>query len=156
MDSEEGAMSLPFRLAVSMLVVSLALPICMQSISDGERAVSRRVALLTAQEISRLAEELSSRPVGESRVMEVADDLRSMDFSILIVAGSTLGEDNFPILCCSDGTGWSIVMQVYFPPTIIGFCSFDFMPCTIDCNTGDLVISHGMHSLGEIIQLGAT
>ena len=154
MDSEEGVMSLPFRLAISMLIVSLALPICLQSISDGEREVSHRLARQAAQEISRIAEELSSKPVGESRMFEVSDDLRSMGSGISIVAGSLLGEDSFSSIRCTDATGWAVVVFVQLSPQIVGFCSFDLMPLTIDRNTGDILISHGRHACGEIIQLG--
>lgn len=154
MDSEEGVMSLPFRLAVSMLIVSLALPMCLQSLSDGERDVSHRLARQAAQEISRIAEELSSKPVGESRVFEVGDELSSMGTGISIVAGAFLGEESFSSIRCTDATGWAVVVPVQLSPRIAGFCSFDFMPLTIDHNTGDIIISHGRHAGGEIIQLG--
>jgi len=152
--SEDAVMSLPLRLAISMLVVSIALPLCLQSLSDGGRELSRRAAMETAEEISRIAEELSSKPVGESRVLPVAAELRSVGPAVSIIVGSLLGEEGFASIRCTDATGWEVVMSVDLSPEIVGFCSYDLMPLTIGCDSGDILISHGRHPIGEVIQLG--
>lgn len=155
MDSEDGVMSLPFRLAISMLVVAIALPMCMQSLSDSGREVSRRAAVEAAREIAQVAEQISSRPVGESRVLWPGDDLSSVGPDISIVIGSLLGEASFAVIHCTDSTGWNVTVPVNLSPQIVGFCSFDLMPMTIGCDSGNLLISHCQHPIGELIQLGA-
>jgi len=38
-------------------------------------------------------------------------------------------------------------------PQIVGFCSFDLMPLTIERDTGDIVMSHCRQPGGEIIMM---
>jgi len=147
-------LSLPFRIAVSMLVVSLAIPLCVQSLCDGNMEVSRRVATEIAQEISNTARELSLRPVGESRLMSIGDCLSQLDPGMSVVVGSLLGEDNYSIIRCSDGRGWSRVVSVDLSPLVKGFCSPGSIPLTIGRDSGDLLISHSRNQIGEIIQIG--
>jgi hypothetical protein len=152
--SKEGVLSLPLRLAVSMLVVSLALPICIQSISDGRRELSRTSCMELSEEIARMAEEVSSKPVGESRIIELDVIEWTEGKSIRITVGCILGENNFSVIRCTDDAGWSRLVQVDLSPSIVGLCSFDLRPFTISGQLGDLVISHVRHSCGEIVQVG--
>lgn len=147
-------LSLPFRIVISMLVVSLAIPMCVQSITDGNQDISRKVAVEIAQEISNTAREISFRPVGESRLISLGDYLSQLDSSISVVIGSLLGEDNFSFIRCSDGRGWSRIVLVDLPPLVRGFCSADSSPLTIGKDSGDLLISHMRNQIGEIIQIG--
>lgn len=151
---EDAVTSLPLRLAVSMLVVSIAVPICMQSLSDGEREISHRSAMEIAQEISGIAEELSSKPVGESRILHIGDDLRAIGPVVSILVGSLLGNESYASIQCIDASGWRMVIAVELSPVIVGLCSFDCMPLTIGCDSGNLLISHVNHAAGEIIQAG--
>lgn len=152
--SEEGVISLPLRLAVSMLIVSLALPVCIQSLSDGERELARDAAVRMSEEISRAAEEVSSKPVGESRLITFRDFADMGRYSISLTAGSFLGEEDFSRIRCDDATGWAILIQVDLSPIIVGFCSFDLRPFSLGACSGDILISHGKHPCGEIIQVG--
>jgi hypothetical protein len=147
-------LSLPFRIAVSMLVVSLAIPICVQSLCDGDLDISRKVATQIAQEISNTAREISLRPVGESRLMSLGDYLSQLDPGISLVIGSLLGEGNYSIIRCSDGRGWSRIVPVDLPPLVKGFCSSDSAALTIGRDSGNLLISHSRNQIGEIIQIG--
>jgi len=154
LDSEEGVMSLPLRLAVSMIVVSLALPLCLQSISDGGRELSRTAAMRVSEEISRAAGEVSSKPVGESRVIRTGEDIRALGQSVTIIVGRLLGEGGFDSIRCADSYGWTRLVRVDLSPEIVGFCSFDLQPVIIGAGSGDILISHGRHPCGDIVQIG--
>lgn len=154
MRSEEGVLSLPLRLAVSMLVVSLALPLCLQSLSDGGRELARAAAVRISEEISKVAEEVSYRPLGESRVLRIAEEMRTLGKSISIVAGNLLGEENYSSVICSDPSGWQHIAPVDLPPVIVGFCSFEMQLFEIGAVPGDILISHRSHPCGEIVQMG--
>jgi hypothetical protein len=151
--SEEGILSLPFRLAISMLVVAIALPICMKSLTDGKVELSRNAAVDIADHLSKLISEVSSRPFGESRVLRIAENLRSIDPGTSIEVGDFLGGRNFSAIRCSDATGWYKVLQITLPNNIDGVCSSFYLPVVIGPGSGDIAVAHRGSQFEDIIML---
>jgi len=151
--SEEGVLSLPFRLAISMLVVAIALPICMKSLTDGNAELSRNAAVDIADDLAKVISEVSSRPFGESRVLRIEENLRSIGPGISIEVGDFLGGRNFSAIRCSDDTGWSKILQIALPNNIDGVCSSCYLPVVIDSGSGDIAVAHRGSQFEDIIVL---
>ena len=151
--SEEGVLSLPFRLAISMLVVAIALPICMKSLTDGNAELSRNAAVDIADNLAKTISEMSSRPIGESRVLRIEEDLRLIGQGTSIEVGDFLGGRNFSAIHCSDATGWSKILQIVLPNDIDGVCSSCYLPVVIGPYSGDIAISHRGSQFEDIIVL---
>lgn len=153
MISEEGVLSLPFRLAISMLVVAIALPICMKSLSDGNAELSRNVAVDIADDLAEVISEVSSRPFDESRLLRIGESLTSMSPGTSIQVGDFLGGRNFSAIRCSDATGWSRVVQIVLPINIDGVCSSCYLPVSIGPCSGDFTVAHRGSQFEDIIVL---
>jgi hypothetical protein len=151
--SEEGVLSLPFRLAISMLVVAIALPICMKSLTDGNAELSRNAAVDIAEDLAKAISEVSSRPIGESRVLRIEEDLRLIGSGTSIEVGDFLGGRNFSAIRCSDAMGWSNILQIVLPNGIDGVCSPRYLPVLIGPCSGDIAISHRGSQFEDIIVL---
>ena len=153
MISEEGVLSLPFRLAVSMLVVAIALPICMKSLTDGNAELSRNAAVDIADDLSKMISKVSSRPIGESRVLRIEENLRLIGPGTSIEVGDFLGGRNFSVIRCSDATGWSKILQIVLPISIDGVCSSCYLPVVIGPGSGDIAVAHRGSQFEDIIVL---
>lgn len=153
MISEEGVLSLPFRLAISMLVVAIALPICMKSFTDGNAELSRNAAVDIANDIAKAISEVSSRPFGESRVLRIEENLRSIGQGTSIEVGDFLGGRNFSAIRCSDATGWSKILRIVLPINIDGVCSSSYLPVIIGPGSGDIAVAHRGSQFEDIIVL---
>lgn len=153
MISEEAVLSLPFRLTISMLVVAIALPMCMKSLEDGGSELSRNAAVDIAGDLSRAISEVSSRPIGESRILRIEERLRLFDPGTSIEVGDFPGGRNFSTIRCSDTTGWFRILHIILPTDIDGVCSPYFVPVTIEPDFGDIAISHGGTQSENIILL---
>lgn len=155
MVSDEGVLSLPFRLAISMLVVAIALPICVKSLTDGNAELSRDAAVDIAGDLAKTISEVSSRPVGESRALKIRENLRLLEPGTSIEVGDFLGGRNFSFIKCSDASGWSRISQIALPIKIDGVCSSDYLPVIIGPDSGDFAIVHRGFPIEDIIVLEA-
>lgn len=153
MISEEGVLSLPFRLAISMLVIAIAMPICMKSLADGGAEISRNAALDIAGDIARAISEVSSRPIGESRVLRIGEDIRLMNPGTSIEVGDFLGGRNFSVIRCSDSSGWSETQTMVLPIDIDGVCSPSYLPVKLSSGCGDIAVAHRGSHFEDIIML---
>jgi hypothetical protein len=151
--SEEGVLSLPFRLAISMLVVAIALPICMKSLTDGNTDLSRNAAVDIAGDLAKAISEVSSRPIGESRVLRVEESLRSVGPGTSIEVGDFLGGRNFSVIRCSDASGWFVILQMILPVNIDGVCSSCYLPVVISPGSSDITVAHRGSQFEDIIVL---
>jgi hypothetical protein len=151
--SEEGVLSLPFRLAISMLVVAIALPICMKSLTDGNVELSRNAAVNIADDLAKTISEVSSRPIGESRVLRIEENLRLIDPWTSIEVGDFLGGRNFSAIRCSDAAGWTKTLQITLPINIDGVCSSHYLPVVIDSSSRDIAVAHRGSQSEDIIVL---
>jgi hypothetical protein len=149
--SDEGALSLPFRLAVSMLVVAIALPMCMRSLSDGKAELSRNAAIDIADDLANTISEVSSRPIGESRILRIGEDLRLLGSGASIEVGDFLGGRNFTVIRCSDSTGWTRVLQMDLPVGIDAVCSSCYLPFVMGSGSGDVTVAHRGSQFEDII-----
>jgi hypothetical protein len=151
--SEEGVLSLPFRLAISMLVVAIALPICMKSLTDGNAELSRNAAVDIAGDLAKTISEVSSRPIGESRILRIEEGLRLIGSGTSIEVGDFLGGRNFSAIRCSDATGWSKTLQIILPISIDGVCSPCYLPVVIGPDSSDITVAHRGSQFEDIIVL---
>jgi len=148
---DEGVLSLPFRLAVSMLVVAIALPMCVRSLADGSAELSRNATVDIADGLAKTISEVSSRPIGESRFLRIEESLRLLDPGASIEVGDFLGGRNFSVIRCSDLTGWSKVLQMDLPVSIDAVCSSCYLPVVIGAGSGDITITHKGSQFEDII-----
>lgn len=148
---DEGVLSLPLRLAVSMLVVAIALPLCMKSIADGSVELSRNAAVDIADDLAKTISEVSSRPIGESRFLRIEENLRLLGPGASIEVGDFLGGRNFSTIRCSDSTGWCKVLHVELPICIDAVCSACYLPVVIGAGSGDVTVAHRGSQFEDII-----
>lgn len=155
MNSDQGVVSLPFKLAISMLVISLAVPLCLQSLNDTNALLGRNAAVGIAERISRTVSELSMRPAGESRLLMIGDGLHGIGPGMSIVVGDVFDGENFSMIRCKDPSGWTKTIAIDLSPEIRGLCSGEFLPLSLDRYSGDILIAHKMMGSAHFILLEA-
>jgi len=148
-----GALSIPFRLAVSVTAISLILPICMNCISSEREDMSRRSALFLAEKISFTIDELSRRPEGESRIIESSDLTKMMNVRTHILIGDGPEELNSSLIICEGENGWIRSIDMSQISGDIGICSREFETFVIDRQSGDIRAERTICDFGKLIVL---
>jgi len=139
--NREGVLSLPFRLSITVIVIALVLPICIQCISSESEELSRRAAITIAERIAQTASELSNRPSCESRLMKIEKHLHMLTTKMYIVAGAMPGDQNSSLIRCYGNNGWKTTLHADLGLKIEGICSSNCSSFIITRNSGDLVMS---------------
>jgi len=137
-NSSDGALSIPFRLAISAVVLSMTMPICIDAIADEKDRLSENASIYIAEKIARTASDLSFRPVGESREIRIEKHLALVDSDILIIVGDIPGERNSSVVRCIGNDGWKRIISPRLGAGIQGICSR---------NGGSFIIHEGSHDL---------
>lgn len=153
---EEGVLSLPFRLGISMLVIAVAMPICLQSLADGRSELSRDAAVGIAARIADAVSEVAHRSIGESRVLRIGESLLDIGKGTSIVIGDLFGGKNYSLIRCSDDSGWSRIVPIDLPQDTDAVCSSLYLPLTLSSTPTDIEISHRGSQSEDVIILEGT
>ena len=129
---------MPFKLAISAIIISLVLPICADCLSNGTHEISRMAAISISEDISNAVVELAKRTAGESRLLRISYDADLLDFHTKIrVGGDPAGRYAVTIIC-SDNSGWTFSVTPNIEGEVDCICSAGFKSFEISRGCGDL------------------
>lgn len=152
--SNEAVLSIPFRLAISVVVLSLAMPICLNCMDTGEIELSRKAAFEICMRIKDGIELVATGGIGGSRVIELADKGALLRSGTEITVGDFPAGPNSSMIRCSDSGGWSRAIQINIDSGIAGVCSPILSPIKIDRHSRLILISHEIVDGLDLILVG--
>jgi len=153
--SDEAVLSIPFRLAISIAVLSLVMPLCITCIETGNSELSRKAAFEICQRIGTEIEIVSIGGIGESRNLDISDRVGLLGSDIEIVVGDYPAGSNSSMISCSDSKGWKRAIRLDIGTAIIGVCSPALSPVTITRNSASICVSHTIIENMNLVIVGA-
>jgi len=141
--SSGGITSIPFRLAISVIILSLVMPICAECLVNGTHEISRMAAISISEDISRAAVELANGRLGESRSIGISDRVDLLDFHTTIRVGDNPAGRYGTTIICSDKTGWTFTITMRVEDELECVCSDELNTFEIVNGCGDLILTKG-------------
>lgn len=154
MFSDEGVLSIPFRLAISVVVFSLAMPMCLSCIESGNIDLSRKAALEISQKVARVIETVSEGGIGEMRIVHIGDQISLLRQDVKIVIGDYPAGPNSALILCSDSKNWKRTVHLNLDRSITGVCSPELSPFVIARTSVSLTVSHQLVNNMNLLIVG--
>ncbi|MDH4122719.1 MAG: hypothetical protein OEV21_01330 [Thermoplasmata archaeon] len=156
MFSDQAVISIPYRLAISGLIISLTIPICLQSIAQIDAEMSRLIAQEIASDVKKAIETASYRYPGESRLLSIGSRLNLLNIGLKIIIGDRPGGENSHIITCRDGTGWQSTALVELGGSVAGICSPHYSSVILEKGSRDVLVEHSLTKFGDMIMVVPT
>jgi len=140
--SDSGVMSIPFRLSISVIVLSLSVPICVNCIDSNNLQLSEKIAFSITQNLADTLAEISSKGFGESRIYDISRETKLLDPRVEIIVGDYPAGHFSSIIRCSGPGNWNRSVHIELGIGTVGISSADMSPFIVSKNTGRIRISH--------------
>lgn len=134
---------MPFRLAISAIILSLVLPICADCLVNGTHEISRMVAISISEDLSEAVVELAERSPSESRLLRISGSAELLGFHTTIRVGDDPTGRYRTAIICGDSTGWTFTLTLNVEDEIECICSDEMRTFEIGKGCGDLKLTKG-------------
>lgn len=154
--SDSGVLSIPFRLGISIIVLSLAMPICVNCMDSGSTELSRKAALEICQKLACTIEIVSRGGIGEMRIVDISERVGMLRPDVEISVGDFPSGHNSTMIFCSDSKNWRRGFHLDIGSSIDGVCSAGLSPVIITRMSTTVTISHQTIGALNLIIVGTT
>ena len=153
--SNDGVLSIPFRLGISIVVLSLVMPVCVSCMDSGNTELSRMAALEICKKLAYAMEIVSQGGIGEMRVVDISNRIGLLRPDVEITVGDYPAGPNSTMIICSDSKNWKRVLNLDIDRSIVGICSPTLSPLTVTRQSATITVSHKIIENLNLIIVGS-